>query len=138
MNIVPFAVTAGLIGAAVEYPLGNAFPLEKPVPIVNRMLVAGALVAGSVIIADILRRSSRQAKAQAHLDEMIGLIRETRTQVAMGDCRTALSKAGMAAVAAGKVESRLSSTNAEFQRKFSFHNEDRMASRDELAMKCFK
>ena len=138
MNIIPFAVTAGLIGAAVEYPLGNAFPLQTPVPIAKRMMVAGALVAGSVIVADILRRKSRQAKAQAHMDEMIGLIRETRTQLAMGDCRTALSKAGMAAVAAGKVESRLSSVDEAFKRKFSFHTEDRMASRDELAMKCFK
>ncbi len=138
MSAIPLALTAGVIGALVEYPLGNAFPLEKPVPIVNRMLVAGALVAGSVLIAMHLRKGASERKAQASLDEMEGLIAATRSELAQNNCKVALSNAGKAAVAAGTIESVLSRTSLAFQSRFESANSARMSSRDELADVCFK
>lgn len=43
LNPFPYAITAFGIAALLEYPLGKRFPLKDPIPLGNRMLVAGAL-----------------------------------------------------------------------------------------------
>jgi len=51
------AITAGVVGALLEYPLASRYPLASPVSTATRMLVAGGLVAVSVLVAARLARS---------------------------------------------------------------------------------
>ncbi len=138
MNILPLAITAGVVGAVLDYPIAKKYPLQADVSMASRLAISGLFVAASVLVAGAIRKGQRKAVAQKHLDEMADLIRQTRFSLAQQDCRTALSNAGKAAVMAGHVEAFLPSADTEFKGKFSFQNEDRMASRDELAMKCFR
>ena len=138
MNILPFALTAGVVGAVIEYPLGKKFPLRDPVSIATRMFVTGALVTGSVLVAGALSKRKREEKAKSELNDMKDLIDATRSSLSMSDCKTALSNAGKAAVAAGHVETYLDSMGSEFKSTFSTYNRSRMDSRDELSELCFK
>jgi hypothetical protein len=52
-DALKLAALAGVIGAAAEYPLARRFPLHEPLPVARRMLAAGALVAGSILIASL-------------------------------------------------------------------------------------
>ncbi len=57
MTTGQLAITAGAIGALLEYPLAGKYPLASPVSRGTRMLVAGALVTISVLVAErVLRR----------------------------------------------------------------------------------
>jgi hypothetical protein len=47
---LPYAIVASLVAAALEYPLAKRFPLKNPVPVPNRMAVAGALAFVSVYV----------------------------------------------------------------------------------------
>ena len=58
---LPYALTAFAVAALLEYPLGKRFPLQKPVPMFNRMAVAGALAfvgtyASFYIVSGLKRR----------------------------------------------------------------------------------
>jgi hypothetical protein len=58
---LPYALTAFAVAALLEYPLGKRFPLQKPVPMFNRMAVAGALAfvgtyASFYIVSGLQRR----------------------------------------------------------------------------------
>jgi len=138
MSAIPLALTAGVVGALIEYPLGNAFPLQNPVAIHKRMLVAGALVAGSILIAMKIRQGAMEKKALKALDEMKDLVTQTRAELANNNCKAALSNAGKSAVASGVIENVLARTSPTFKQVFAEANDDRMKSRDELAAKCFK
>jgi hypothetical protein len=50
MNTLPFAITAGVVAALIEYPLAKRYPLRDPIPMRNRMLAAGALAFASVYV----------------------------------------------------------------------------------------
>ena len=50
-NPFPYAVAAFGIAALLEYPLAKKYPLKVPVPMGNRMLVAGALAFASTYAA---------------------------------------------------------------------------------------
>lgn len=45
------ALGAAAVAAAIEYPLGQKFPLATPVAITNRMAVAGGLAFVGVLVA---------------------------------------------------------------------------------------
>jgi hypothetical protein len=45
------ALGAAAVAAAIEYPLGQKFPLAQPVAITTRMAVAGGLAFASVLVA---------------------------------------------------------------------------------------
>jgi hypothetical protein len=138
MSALPLAITAGVVGALLEYPLGNAFPLKDPVSIQRRMIVAGLLVGGSVLIAMKLRSGQTEKKALKSLEEMKDLTSGVYTELNNNDCKSALSNAGKAAVVSGNIEGVLSRTSPTFKTVFQEANDERMKSRDALAAKCFK
>lgn len=45
------ALGAAAVAAAIEYPLGQKFPLAQPVAITTRMAVAGSLAFVGVLVA---------------------------------------------------------------------------------------
>ena len=138
MSALPLAVTAGVVGALIEFPLGSAFPLKDPVSIGKRMMVVGLLVGGSVLIAMKLRAGQAEKKALKSLEEMKGLTDGVYTELNNNDCKAALSNAGKAAVVSGNIEGVLSRTSPTFKSVFEEANAARMSSRDALATKCFK
>ena len=48
------AVVAGIVYALAEYPLGEKYPLAKPIDLPTRMAVSGGLAVVSVLIASII------------------------------------------------------------------------------------
>ena len=48
------ALLAGVVYAAAEYPLGETYPLAKPIDLSTRMAVAGGLAIVSVLVAEWL------------------------------------------------------------------------------------
>ena len=138
MSAIPLAITAGVVGALIEYPLGSAFPLKDPVSIQRRMIVAGLLVGGSVLIAMKLRAGRTEKKALKSLEEMKNLTSGVYSELNNNDCKSALSNAGKAAVVSGNIEGILSRTSPTFKTVFQEANDERMKSRDALAVKCFK
>ena len=138
MSALPLAITAGVVGALIEYPLGNAFPLKDPVAIYRRMIVAGLLVGGSVLIAMQIRKGSTEKKALKSLEEMKDLTAGVYSELNNNDCKSALSNAGKAAVVSGNIETVINRMSPTFKAVFEEANAARMSSRDALAAKCFK
>jgi hypothetical protein len=50
MSPLPFAITAGIVGALIEYPLAKRYPLRDPISMPARMAAAGALAFVSVYV----------------------------------------------------------------------------------------
>lgn len=51
-NPLPYAIAAFGVAALIEYPLAKRYPLRDPVPMINRMFVAGALAFVGVYAAN--------------------------------------------------------------------------------------
>lgn len=62
-NPLPYALASFAVAALIEYPLGRKYPLKKRVPMLTRMLTAGALAFGTVYAANWLV-SAWQARPQ--------------------------------------------------------------------------
>ena len=50
-NVTKLALGAGLVAAAIEYPLGKRYPLAQPVSLTVRMSVAAGLAIIGVLVA---------------------------------------------------------------------------------------
>lgn len=50
-NVTKLALGAGLVAAAIEYPLGKRYPLAQPVSMPVRMSVAAGLAIIGVLVA---------------------------------------------------------------------------------------
>ena len=55
MRDLPLPILAGVIAAAIEYPLSQRYQTIPPTPVATRMLIAGAMVAGAVYAAQQIR-----------------------------------------------------------------------------------
>jgi hypothetical protein len=104
----------------------------------TEFIVAGLFAASGVLLVMKMRQQSAAKKAREALNEMNGLVMQTRAELVRNDCKAALSNAGKSAVVSGAIEGLLVRAPPDLKRLFSEANAERMKSRDELAVKCFK
>lgn len=118
-----------------------------------RRFVMGKTVFGLALVgvgAYFLLRKSRAlsglgAPPEVHRQEaaedirmMAKLVGETEQNVRAGRCKDALSSAGKAAVASGKVERNLEYVDSSVKSNYRTLNDRRMKSRDDFAAACMR
>jgi hypothetical protein len=54
---VPLALTAGLVTAAIEYPISRHYATIPATPTGTRMLIAGGMASAAVLIAHAILRA---------------------------------------------------------------------------------